>query len=372
MIVKILFVAHHTWSFLNFRGLLAQTIKKLDHDILVCGPENDPELVDRIKRMGFQFHHIPMVRTGMNPLKDFMYLVRLYSLMRRESPDIVFNMAIKPVIYGSLAARLLGISRVFSLFPGLGYSFTGENKKGAMIRALVRILFKLSLSINQKIFFQNPDDLETLLNSKLIGKTQAVLINGSGVDLRKFEPSEPVEAPIVFLLISRMIRDKGIREYIEAARIVKSAYPNVQIRILGPTDSNPTAIPLEQIQYWHEEGMIHYLGVTDDVRPMIKEASVFVLPSYREGTPRSVLEAMAMGRPIITTDAPGCRETVSEGVNGFLVKPRDVPSLVEAMKQFIDNPGLISQMGRKSRELAESKFDVLKVNADVVAQMQLY
>lgn len=369
--MKILFIAHHTWSFLNFRSPLAQSIQDRNHEIVVCAPENDSEMVSQIEAKGFKFVHIPMVRTGMNPLSDLQYIRRLYRFIKNERPDVVFSMAIKPVIYGSLVSRITGVPRIYSLFPGLGYSFTGGGWKGVLIKNLVRILFKVSLKKNRRIFFQNPDDLSTLKELGVVRPKQAVRVNGSGVNLNRFQQREPVVEPFSFLLIGRMIKDKGIHEFVGAAQVLKARYPQVEFRMMGPTDSNPTAIPESQINQWQEEGVIHYLGTTDDVRPFIESASVFVLPSYREGTPRSVLEAMAIARPIITTDAPGCRETVVDGVNGLLVQPRDIDTLVAAMETLIQNPQRIREMGLKSREMAEDKFDVEKVNAKIISEMNL-
>ena len=230
----------------------------------------------------------------------------------------------------------------------------------------------MALKGNTKVFFQNPDDMELFAELNLIrGTEQAVLINGSGVDIEHYREVRPVTEKIVFLLIARLIRDKGLYEYVEAARIIKQHYPEVVFRLVGPFDSNPTAISEATVNQWQGEGVIEYAGETKDVRPYIAGSSVYVLPSYREGTPRTVLEAMSMGRPIITTDAPGCRETVIHGKNGYLVPVKNLDALVEALERFIANPELIPIMGKESRKIAEEKYDVRKVNATILNTMGL-
>jgi len=237
---------------------------------------------------------------------------------------------------------------------------------------MIQPMYWVALRNNTKVFFQNPDDQELFTSMNLVsGCEQCVLINGSGVDIEYYRETPPVTERIVFLLIARLISDKGINEYVEAARRIKQDYPEVVFRLVGPFDSNPSAIPKKKIEKWHDEGVIEYLGKTRDVRPYIAESSVYVLPSYREGTPRTVLEAMSMGRPIITSDAPGCRETVIEGKNGYLVRVKDVDGLVQALERFILNPKLISMMGKESRKIAVKKYDVRKVNATILETMGL-
>ena len=259
-----------------------------------------------------------------------------------------------------------------SLMSGLGYSFLGGSVKQRIVSRLARFLYRLALPHNRSVFFQNPDDRELFIKLGLIrDHNQAVLINGSGVDLDQFK-----EAPLsidshVFLLIGRLIKDKGIIEYVEAARNLKQRFPQARFQLLGRYESNPSAIKRQQVELWQRDGVIEYLGATMDVGPFLASANVFVLPSYREGTPLAVLEAMATGRPIITTDVPGCRQTVRNGENGFLVPAKDAAALAEAMERFILSPHLIPRMGRRSREIAVEKFDVIKVNAVILKTMGL-
>jgi glycosyltransferase involved in cell wall biosynthesis len=233
-------------------------------------------------------------------------------------------------------------------------------------------LYRNAARYNKRLIFQNPDDLTMFQELNIVREGyKTTIVNGSGVDIEKFASTGNLLQPLSFLLIGRLIWDKGIGEFVEAARLLKKRYPQVRFRILGPLDGNPSAITPDHIRKWQEEQLIEYLGQTEDVRPYLEETSVYVLPSYREGTPRSVLEAMAMGRPIITTDAPGCRETVIDGVNGYLVPVKDANKLASAMEKFIVNPELILVMGIKSRQLAIEKYDVHKVTHSMLQAMEL-
>ena len=328
-------------------------------------------VVRQLTEIAVPYQPVYLSRTGMNPVKDFLSLISLTRVFRRIEPDILLSYTIKPVIYGSLAARFAGVPKTFSMITGLGYAFSGVKIKHRLLNFLGRSMYRAALSHNRAVFFQNPDDLEMFSRLKLVGKSvRSVLINGSGVDLEYFKPAPLDERP-VFLLIARLIRDKGVFEYAAAARILKQRYPEAVFRLLGWFDSNPEAISPGQIQQWQNEGTIEYLGETQDVRPHIAESNVYVLPSFREGTPRTVLEAMAMGRPVVTTDAPGCRETVIEGKNGFLVPPGNVAALAKTMEKFISTPEIIKTMGRESRKFAEEKYDVHKVNYVIMRTMGL-
>ena len=368
---KILVVSHYARSLINFRGEMIKKIISSGHDVVALGPEEGFE--DELKELGAQYIQYPLQRTGLNPLTDLESYRELIRIMKEVEPDVVFSNAIKPVIYGSLAASKLGIKHIYSMITGPGYVFVDNgSKKQKIIQRFVKLLYRRALAKNKAVFFQNPDDEKLFKEIGIIsGNTKTVLVNGSGVDVEKNYYAAPLQEPFSFLLIARLIWDKGIQEYVEAARIVKQKYPQVHFYLLGPYDSNPAAIKSDDIERWSEEGVINYLGETNDVRPYIAKSSVFVLPSFREGTPRSVLEAMSMGRPVITTDAPGCRETVKDGVNGFLVPVKDSTTLAEAMEKFIQTPELIEQMGWESRKIAEEKYDVHKVNEVIVREMEL-
>lgn len=260
------------------------------------------------------------------------------------------------------------VPRRFALITGLGYAFTA-GRKGFSVW-LVRHLYAFGLSGVTKVFFQNPDDQSVFRDLGLVrATTPSFVVNGSGVDLEEFRTAPILDGPATFLMIGRLLGDKGVREYANAARRVRSRHPEARFLLAGWIDENPDAISNEELEQWIEEGCVEFLGKLDDVRPAIAVSTVYVLPSYREGTPRTVLEAMAMGRPVITTDAPGCRQTVRDGENGFLVPVGSVDALVSAMESFIAKPPLAHSMGRASRQRAELVFDVHKVNRAILAEM---
>lgn len=373
---KIAVLAGYAPSLLNFRGSLLATLAKAGHQVVACAPGEDERVRSSLQAMGIGYRPVSLVRGGTNPLQDMSGIVALARLFRDLRPDILLSYTVKPVIYGSLAARLAGIPNIYSMITGLGYAFIDQDRnqrrysKRHLIGKLIQTLYRVSLASNQKIFFQNPDDIADFTRLGLIDPNKVVLINGSGVDLDHYcaQPM-PTNKPLTFLLIARLLRDKGIREYAEAAAIIRHSYPDTLFRLVGPFDtSNPAAITPDELADYKQ---IEYLGATQDVRPFLADTDVYVLPSYREGTPRTVLEAMATGRAIITTDAPGCRETVIHGENGFLVPVRDAKALAAAMQRFLEDPHLAAVMGRRSRAMAEEKYDVHKVNQVIMAAMGL-
>lgn len=370
---RIVIIGSYPPSLVKFRGELISDIVGLGHEVYVCAPEPDTGLKNKLVDMGVHYRTIGFQRAGIDPAADVKVLWELYRLFRKLRPDAVLGYTIKPVIYGSLAARLAGVNRIYSMITGLGYTFLGQGRKARLVGLIAKILYRISLSVNSKVFFQNPDDLQLFQQRALVKPQQAVQINGSGVNLKYFSSSGGISTTPDFLLIARLLRDKGIYEFVEAAKQLKEAYPdkNLKFTMVGWLDENPAAIDPEDLERWAASGLISYLGKLDDVRSAINDSSVYVLPSYREGTPRTVLEAMSMGRPIITTDAPGCRETVIHGRNGFVVPVKDSTALSQAMERFINEPSLIPAMGAESRKLAEEKFDVRKVNKVIISTMKL-
>ncbi|HWR45832.1 glycosyltransferase family 4 protein [Sporomusa sp.] len=343
---------------------------KQGHEVVALAPEQGFE--DEIAGLGATYRTFPLQRTGMNPLKDLGALIRLIQIIKEVKPDIVLTYTIKPVIYGSLAARFAGVKNVYSMITGLGYAFGNDTVRQKLIGLFVKILYRIALDCNNKVFFQNPDDRNCFRKISLIVDEQAVLINGSGVNTERFSLCEAQTHPVRFLLIARMIKEKGIHDYIAAIKLIRQKFPEVEFAILGSIETSPSAISKYEIHAWEEEGLVRYLGETADVRPYIANASVYVLPSfYPEGTPRSILEAMSMGKPIITTNSPGCKETVQDGVNGFLVPVKDSRALAQAMERFIVQPGLITAMGGESRRIALEKYDVHKVNKAILNTMGL-
>jgi glycosyltransferase involved in cell wall biosynthesis len=374
--MKILLVAGLADSLINFRGPLMAALQERGLDVHVVAPDLAAQSSTRqqLQALGLTVHEVPMARTGTNPLADLRTTWALWRLMRRIQPEKVLGYTIKPVIYGTLAAWLARVPQRYALITGLGYAFQGEGQR-SKLQALVQCLYKLALARANLVFFQNPDDLALFRQRGLLQQDSKVcVVNGSGVDLSRFEycplPStnEGSNLPS-FLCIGRLIGDKGIREYAQAARFIRQRYPTVKFVLVGGIDSNPNSVRQEEVDAWVAEGCIDYLGKLIDVRPAIEACSVFVLPSYREGTPRTVLEAMAMGRAVITTDAPGCRETVVNGDNGYLVPVKSVEALVSAIEIFLQEPELVRRMGLRGRKLAEAKYDVHKVNAIMMHEM---
>lgn len=375
--MKIVVISSFGPSLINFRGALLHALVSAGHRVLACAPDLDNEVKARLSGLGVECSLVRLSRTGTNPIQDVTTLIDLYKIMRDFQPDLVFGYTAKPIIYGSLAGWLAKVPNTYSMLTGLGSIFVDVqpanslNVKRKLMLLLAWFLYFISLRQNKLVFFQNPDDLAVFVRARLIRRSRAVVVNGSGVDLDFYAYQAQTRLEPIFLLAARLIADKGIREYVEAARILKLRYPAARFLLIGPKDSNPTAIGYEEIDRWVEQGTIEYCGETSDIRPFLVECTVFVLPSYREGTPRTVLEAMAIGRPIITTHAPGCRETVVHGKNGFLVPIRDIQALVTAMEAFICRPELTMSMGKHSREIASQKYDVHKVNAVIMKSMGL-
>lgn len=367
---KIVIIAGKSSSLINFRGDLIKEWIKLGHEVFAVAPGDEKK--DELSSIGAKYVSVPLSRTGINPFKDLFSFFAIIILLKKNKPDYLFLYTIKPVIYGSLATYFIRKCKVYSIITGLGYVFSGNSVKQKILKYIIIYLYRLALSKNEKVFFQNPDDASTFEKLKIIKRSQEFLVNGSGVNIERFSFTPLPDGPVTFLLIARLIWDKGIKEFMEAARMIKDRAKEAKFVLVGPYDENPFAIKVNYIETWVQEGIIEYLGQVNDVRPIIAEASVYVLPSYyREGTPRTVLEAMAMGRPVITSDAPGCRETVIEGVNGFLVPVKDSAALAGAMEKFILEPGLAERMGKESRKLAEKKYDVYKVNQIINRAMGL-
>lgn len=373
---RFLLISGTSYSLVNFRGPLVQALIKAGLDVHVAAPGLLEDMTTRqqLEAWGAVAHDFPMQRNGLNPWRDALTLHALYRLMCRIRPEMVLSYTIKPVVYGLLAAWLARVPRRYALVTGLGYAFASQaSGKRALVYQVVRRLYAAALNRADKVFFQNPDDNALFRELGILReKVPSQVLNGSGVDMSHFTVAPIPAGPPRFLLIARLLGDKGVRQYAEAARRIKQRHPEIVFQLAGDIDSNPDTITREELDIWVKEGSIDHLGWLNDVRPAIANCSVYVLPSYyREGTPRSVLEAMAMGRAVITTDAPGCRETVIEGDNGYLIPVRDVDALEGAMQAFIDSPALVQTMGRRSYEIAKDRYDVHKVNAVMLKSMEI-
>ena len=368
---KILIVANTSWFIHHFESALIRALQST-LEVVAVTPHDDWS--SRFASLGVRFVEIPMSRRGLNPFGDIRMALGLYRIYRREEPEVIFHNTIKPVIYGSIAARAAGVKGILNMIPGLGYVFTGRTLRHRGLRHLVKLMYRCALDGSHRVFFQNPDDRRYFVENGLVKAGKTELTYGLGVDLERFQYVEPTLTTrgCTFILVSRMLWDKGIGEFVAAAAELKRAFPDARFQLLGKLDQdNPSHIDRETIDEWHRSGVVEYLGEVSDVRPILEKADVVVLPSYREGVPNALLEGLALGRPVITTDVPGCRETVVDKVNGLLVPPRDIPALSEAMRYMITHRERRVEMGREGRKLAVERFDVNLVNAIILRAMTM-
>jgi glycosyltransferase involved in cell wall biosynthesis len=355
---KIILASRCAWTLYNFRAGLLRALQKEGH-IVIGGGAGGDGFEDYITDLGVPFVSLPVDRQGINLPADLKLLWTLYRWYQRERPAVVHHFTIKPVIYGSIAARLAGVPRIINTVTGLGYVFIEDDV--TWLRYIVKKLYSIALNCADFTFFQNRDDLAYFRSHGLIQPGKAGLLPGSGVDCSFFSPvvvGRSPDAPITFLMVARLLREKGVEEFVEAARVVKDSFPMARFQLLGPRDErNPTVVSVSDLARWQEDKIITWLGETTDVRPIMAQADVVVLPSYREGTPRALLEAAAMAKPIITSDTAGCREVVEDGVNGFLVRVKDVQALTKAMIHLIQDSALRERMGKAGRAKVEQEFE---------------
>lgn len=354
---KIIITANTTWNLVNFRSGLILKLVASGFDVIALAPEDG--YGEQLERLGCRYISLAMDNKGTHPVHDFQLMLGFLKIFLREKPDVVLAYTVKPNVYASLAAQITGVSTINNI-SGLGTAFI----RGGWMAALVSLLYRAGLRRSTRVFFQNDDDRTLFLEKGLVKRSQSDLLPGSGINLEHFNANKYGSVDrtgdgLVFLTVARLLWDKGVREYIEAARIVKKQYPETRFQLLGFLDvKNQTAVPREEVEAWVQEGIVEYLGTSDDVRPFLAASDCVVLPSYREGTPRSLLEAAAMAKPLIATDVPGCREVVTEGVNGFLCGVRNSNDLADKMLKLIAMPSeLRMQMGCQSREIAETRFD---------------
>ena len=360
---KIIIVAPISKSLINFRGDLIKDMKNKGYNVITASPALSGKYVNIFQQQKIDNIPINFQRNKLNPFYDLVTLIKLFKIFWEQSPDIILSYTIKPVIWGGLAARFFK-TNFYALITGTGFVFYGVSTKRKLLRSFVVLLFKLSLKKSKAVIFQNIDDLDLFVERGIVPRSKTHLVNGSGVNIKKFYLANIPKGIINFLCIARLKGDKGIRQYAAAAKIVKKKFPNIVFNLVGPVETSPDAISLDEVNSW--SNYISYKGEVEDVRPLIKDAHIYVLPSYHEGLPRSTLEAMSMGRPIITTNASGCKETVKEGVNGFLVPVASIDILAEKMIWFIEHSNQIEPMGIVSRRMVEEKFDVCKVNAKML------
>lgn len=372
---RIAVITNGAFSLSNFRGPLMREMIARGYTVYALAPDYDSVERAKVSALGAIPVDFALSRAGTNVLQDIVHTIRLMSLLRRLRVGTVFSYFIKPSIYGTLAARLAGVPRRAALIAGLGYAFTPSDGAQTLSRrvlaTVVTLLFRTGLRFADTVFFQNDDDRSLFIDRRIVLPAKAIRLNGTGVDLAHFAALPSVIEPVTFLLMARLLREKGIYEYVEAARRLKRDFPAARFILLGKPDVNPGSLNAETVQLWCDEGVIEWPGHVDDVVGWIAQASVYVLPSWREGAPRSTQEALALARPVVTTEAPGCRDTVEEGVNGFKVPVRDVDELTRAMRRFLEDPSLIPPMGAASRKLAEQRYDVHVINAQMLEAMRL-
>ena len=371
---KIAVVANLTSSLLNFRYDLLKDMSERA-EVIACGPERHEATERALKKIGVEFVQFPLARAGMNPMEDLRTLKALVRVFKDFKPDIVFPYTMKPIIYGCLAAKIAGVERIYAMNTGLGYVYSTHNltPKRHVVRSLSSFLYRRALKgVDEVLVYNKADEAEFRERRLITNGTKLSIVPGSGVNLDSYAFSKPPNGAPVFLMISRLLREKGVFDFVEAARELKRTHPEARCQLLGPMDANPDSVSQQDIDEWSREGIVEYLGETADVRPYLTNCSVFVLPSaYREGIPRTILEAMSTGRAVITTDAPGCADPVIEGETGFVVPVRNPGKLCEAMTRFVENPELIDRMGQASRDRAVSDFDVRRINTILLRKMSL-
>jgi glycosyltransferase involved in cell wall biosynthesis len=360
--------ANSDWNIVNFRGGLIEALRDAGYDPVVIAPQ-DPAAEKRMRALAVERIAVPIQRSGLNPWTDLKLLARYRRHLRTLRPAAYLGYTIKPNIYGSLAAASLGIPSIPNV-SGLGTAFM----RAGVLQWTVSRMYRVGFRRAPVVFFQNPEDRQLFVDGRIVRADQARVLPGSGVDLDRFVPVPLPEGPPTFLLIARLLRDKGGGEFVEAARLLRGELPGARFQLLGPIDdANRSAISRAEVDRWVDEGVVEYLGTADDVRPHIAAAAAVVLPSYREGLPRSLLEAAAMGRPLIATDVPGCREVVEDGVNGYLCKVRDSGSLADAMRRVaLDSPDERRAMGEAARKRVQQRFSeefVIRAYLDVLASL---
>ncbi len=362
---------------LNFRGDLISAMVSHGHQVLALGGTTREvsalsSVSDGMEARGARFQPFYFDRRGTSPRREAKTLLDLRRKLRAFRPQIVLSYTPKVIIYGTFAARMAGAQRVYALMTGLGTMFTDDGERSLKRRVVSRLVATLmgrALSQVDKVIFQNPDDRADLRRLGLLRHSTATgLVNGSGVDTALFAFVPAPDSPLVFTQISRVQRQKGVTEFAEAAARLSERFPEVEFRLVGPLEEGAAGIAEEEVKTW---AAVNWIGPVRDVHDELARASVFVLPSYREGTPRSVLEALSVGRATITTDVPGCRETVTDGDNGFLVPSQEPGALADAMERFIEDRSLVTTMSRAARRVAEEKYDVHKVNRAMLAHMEI-
>ena len=366
---KVVIIGTVASSFFGFRLDLIKMLLKHGHQVFAFVSEYNHQDLIRIEKLGVKPIPYDLSRGGLNPLADIIATYKLSKKLKKIKPDLVFSYFSKPVIFGTLAARLAKVPHIVGMLEGLGYTFTeqpeGLSKKTQLIKKIQVFLYKIALPQLDQLIFLNPDDPKDLLEKYAINVKNVEVLGGIGLNLQDYpyQPLSNIYLPLKFLFIGRLLKEKGIHDFIAAAQIVKQKFPQTTFTVLGGIDeANLGALTQGELTQYIDKKVIDYPGHVENIAEWIKQSHVFVLPSYREGVPRSTQEAMAIGRPVITTDVPGCRDTVIDGVNGFLVPKWNPQALAEKMIYFIEHPEQVRMMGDQSHKIAIEKFDAEKVN----------
>lgn len=366
--MKAILFANTDWYIYNFRLAYAQFLQNQGWEVVFLSP--DGEHAAKLREAGFR--HIPFEfsRKGINPLQENETIQRIKALYESEKPNLVHHFTIKCVIYGSLAAKEVGIKSIVNSITGLGYMFLSNKPHVKVIREIVKHLYRKALS-ETEVIFENPDDRDLFLEMELASADRCHIVLGTGIDTDHFVPEPPPNSVPLTILPARMIWDKGVGEFVEAAKMIREEGVKARFALIGNNDTgNPTCIPFDQLTQWQKEGNVEWWGWQDDVPTVISMSHIVCLPSYREGLPKILIEAASCGRPIVTTNVPGCREVVEEGVNGYLVPEKDAGALKEALLKLINDPDTRNRMGNASREIAVQKFSNEIVNSGIFSVYQ--
>lgn len=360
--MKVLLFANTDWYLYNFRRSLALALRDAGHDVLLVSPQGSYGA--QLTALGLRWLPAPMDRRSLNPLREAALVWWLRALMRRERIDLMHGFTIKCAVYGSLAARLAGVSARVNAVAGMGYVFTSNDTKARLLRPIVRTLMRTALNGSRaRLILQNPADVAQFAHAGIVNTAQVRLIPGSGVDIQRFVPCTDPPTPdsvhrLRVLLPARLLWDKGVAEFVEAARLLRREGRAIDMLLAGePDPGNPAAVPEESLRAWHAEGIVQWLGHVNDMPALLRSVDVVALPSYREGLPKGLIEAAACARPLVTTDVPGCRDVVTHNVSGLLVPARDAQSLANAIARLHDNPTLRAQFGAAARSKALREFD---------------
>jgi glycosyltransferase involved in cell wall biosynthesis len=371
--VRVVVLGSYAPSLIQFRAPLLRAMVARGHAVTTMAADGTPAIRDALDAIGVAYEDVPLERAGTDPTRDLRTIAALTRRFRAIAPDVVFAYTMKPVLYGHLAARIAGVARRAAMITGLGYTFLGQDRwRRRVLRRAVSTGFRIALAGADHVFVQNADDLRDLDAAGALPRgVPRTIVRGSGVDVEHWAPAPVPDGPPVFVFVGRLLREKGIDDFVEMARRVRAKHPDARFVAVGSVDPNPASVSARDLASWKADGIIDYRGEIPDVRPLLASCHALVLPSYREGTPRSVLEAMAVGRPVIVSDVPGCRDTIVDGEHGFIVPVRDPAALAEAAGRVIADPARVRAMGARARARVESLYDARAVAAVMLDAMDL-